>query len=234
VVRHGDFDAPETLPEAFSGAETVLVNGTNYGAAPERRGAQRAAAIDAARAAGAERLVVVSWQDLDRCPLAMATDFPGTERLVIGSGTILRMTYGMAASLARDVQWARIAGELVAPAGNARATPAATGDLAEATANVLLEGVHDGKVYDLSGPDPITWDDLAALAGEGIAYRPVTDDEEYRAHVLRLGFPAAVVDGLNAYYAAFRAGWANTPTADLARLLHRAATPSLEAVRQAV
>ena len=55
------------------------------------------------------------------------------------------MTYGMAASLVRDVRSSMDTGTLTAPAGDARATPAAVTDLAEATANDLIEPGHDGR-----------------------------------------------------------------------------------------
>ncbi|WEO92927.1 NAD(P)H-binding protein [Streptomyces sp. FXJ1.172] len=239
-VRHGDFDRPETLPKAFAGADTVLINGTNYGAAPQVRARQQAAALQAAQAVGATRIVITSWQDLDNCPLETVSDFPETESLVAASGaswTVLRLTYGMSASLARDVQSALTVGTLAAPAGGARATPAAVGDLADATANVLSGIGHDGKTYELTGPDAITWDDLATLAttlaGKEIGYRPVPD-EEFRDQVLATGFSAPVIDMLVAYYQAFRAGWASTPSPDLGHLLRRQPTASLDAVRQAV
>jgi hypothetical protein len=58
-------------------------------------------------------------------------------------------------------------------------------------------------------------------------------DEEYRAHVAGLGFPADAVGPLLDYYAAVRAGWASTPHDDLGRLLGRPPVPALEAVRSA-
>jgi NAD(P)H dehydrogenase (quinone) len=239
-VRHGDFNNPGTLADAFAGADTVFINGTNYGTAPAVRAGQQAAAIRAAEAAGATRIVITSWQDLSNCPLEIATDFPATEKLVAESSaawTILRLVNGMAASLARDVQAAVATGTLAAPAGDARATPAAVPDLAEAAANVLVEAGHDGKTYELTGPDAITWDDLASLAAtfaaKEIHYRSTSDDE-FRVQVLAMGFPAGAIDSLIAYYGAFRAGWANNPGPDLAHLLRRPATASLDAVRQVV
>lgn len=239
-VRHGDFNNPETLVDAFAGADTVFINGTNYGTGPAVRAGQHAAAIRAAEAAGATRIVITSWQDLNNCPPEMAGDCPDTEKLVAASSagwTILRLLYGMPASLARDVQTALATGTLAAPAGDARATPAAGPDLAEAAANVLVESGHDGKTYELTGPDAITWDDLATLAatlaGKEIRYRSISDDE-LRALVPAMGFPPAAIEMLVVYYAAFRAGWANTPGPDLARLLRRPAIASIDAVRQVV
>ena len=245
-VRHGDFNEPASLAEAFAGADTVFVNGTNYGTASASRAGQHAAAIRAAREAGASRIVYTSWQNLDDCALEMAADFAGTEKLLTESGasgepcpawTILRTTIGMAQSLARDVHWAKAAGELAAPAGDAHATPAAVPDLAEAAANVLTEFGHDNQVYELSSPDSLTWHDLAALATDlgdrQIRYRAISDDEA-RAQAVAAGFQPASAEMLISYYAAFRAGWANSPSADLSRLLRRPATSALEAVRLAV
>jgi NAD(P)H dehydrogenase (quinone) len=233
-VRRGDFNDPATLD--FSGADTVFLNATNYGSPPEMRGAQQANAIAAARDAGVRRIVLTSWQDADRCPLPSMVDYPATERLVAGSvpaWTVLRVGYGLAAALARDVITARKAGVLSAPAGQARVAAAATADLAEAAARVVASGDHDGVTYDLTGPDAAGWAELAELAGPGIAYRPAGDDE-FSAQMAAGGFPAAAMDQLLALYAAFRGGWANTPTGDLARLLGRPPTPTLDAVAQAV
>lgn len=238
-VRHADFDHSETLRDAFAGATTVLINATNYGTPSERRARQQAAAIDAAVAAGAQRIVVTGFQDLDECPLDFVDDFRAMEELVAASGiewTILRMLPGVGASLARDVQSALAIREVAAPAADARATPAAVTDLAEATAVVLLEAGHDKRIYELTGPDSIGWDDLASLAGtlagEEVRYRPISDDE-CRATMSAAGWPPETIEMLIDYYAAFRSGWANTPRSDLADLLRRPALPSLEAVRQA-
>jgi NAD(P)H dehydrogenase (quinone) len=236
-VRRGDFDDPATLD--FAGADTVFLNATNYGSSPAVRGRQQANAIAAARAAGVRRVVLTSWQDADTCPLESMTDYPATERLVatsVEAWTVVRLGYGLAAALARDVLTARKAGVMTAPAGDARVAAAATADLAEAVARVLAgtgAAGHDGKTYNLTGPDAVGWAELAALAGPGIAYRPVTDDD-FGAQAVASGFPAGAVGQLLALYAAFRSGWANTPTTDLARLLGRPPTRTLDAVAAAV
>ena len=59
-------------------------------------------------------------------------------------------------------------------------------------------------------------------------------DDEFRKQCLAAGFPPTAVDGLITYYAAFRAGWANIPSPDLALLLGRPPTPGLDAVAHAV
>lgn len=136
-VRHADFDEPATLVAAFRGADTVLIHG-NYGTAPARRAQRHAAAITAAAESGAGRLVVTTWQDLDHCPVPEVSDYPATETRARAARipvTIMRLTSDLAKLVARDVRWAVAAGTLTAPAGQARITPAAITDLAEATAN---------------------------------------------------------------------------------------------------
>jgi NAD(P)H dehydrogenase (quinone) len=227
---------------AFAGADTVLVNGTNYGTPPDSRGRQHAAAIRAARQAGARHIAVTSFPGPKRDALSLAVDAAGTERLLAESAeqwTVLRMVYAMDQALARDVRWAEANGELVAPAANARTTAATPDDLAEATAAVLTSDQRAGRTYELTGPDTIGWADLASLGatrtGKPIRYRAASDDE-FRTFALGLGFPdrAAALDGLIDFYRAFRAGWASTPSDDLAQLLGRPPVPSLEAVRAAV
>ena len=161
TVRHADADEPATLVRAFKGADTVLINGTNYDIDPARRAQQHAAAITAAAESGAGRLVI-TWQDLDHCPMPEVSDYPATETRARAARipvTIMRLTSDLAALVARDVRWAVAAGTLMAPAGQARITPAAVTDLAEATANVLREAGHEDATYELTGPDPLGWDE---------------------------------------------------------------------------
>jgi NAD(P)H dehydrogenase (quinone) len=239
-VRPGSFDEPELLPAAFHGADTVFVNATFFGEQTQARGRMVGAAIRAAAAAGAARIIVTTWPNLDQTALPNVADFVKTERLVREAGpswTILRLGYGLADAAARDVIWARRDGELVAPAADARCAPAAVPDLVAAAAAVIAGTGHDNALYEFTGPRAIDWADLAALAGSiderHIRYRPV-GDEEYRAYLAAQGLGGQIIEGLLGLYAEFRSGWAATPGPDLARLLGRDPVDTLEAVSQRV
>lgn len=239
-VRPGSFDEPDALPAAFSGADTVFVNATFFGADTELRRRRVAAAIRAAADAGAARIVVTTWPNLDRTALPNVKDFVETERIVRAAGpswTILRLGYGLADAVARDVVWARRDGELIAPAGHARCAPAAVSDLMDAAAATIVGPGHENTRYEFTGPRAIGWTDLAALAasidGRDIRYRPV-EDGEYRAYLAAQGLPGRVIDGLLGLYAEFRSGWAATPAPDLGRLLGRDPVDTLDAVSQRV
>ena len=233
-VRPGDFDDPATLERSLAGVATLLVNATFFGAEPTRRGPRVSAAIDAAARAGVERIVLTTWADLDHATVPLVQDYVGLEARLRAAGpawTVLRTSTGLADALARDVVWARRAGELVAPADGARATPAALSDLAEAAAVVLASDGHDGVVHELTGPDAVTWDDLAGLAGT--PFRAVPEDA-YREIAAGSGFPPAAVEQLIDLYRDLRGGWSSAPTPVLGQLLGRAPVPGVEAVRRRV
>jgi NAD(P)H dehydrogenase (quinone) len=109
-VRPGSFDQPDELRAAFSGAHAVFINATFFGAAPELRGQRVATAIRAAADAGAARVIVTTWPNLDHATLPVVQDYAQSERLVRRAGpswTILRLGHGLADAVARDVIWAR-------------------------------------------------------------------------------------------------------------------------------
>ena len=67
-VRHGDFDKPDSLAATFEGAAEVLIVSSNaqaYGGDP---GSQMRAAITAAHAAGARRIVYTSHMGMGASP----------------------------------------------------------------------------------------------------------------------------------------------------------------------
>ncbi|MFI5898508.1 NAD(P)H-binding protein [Actinoplanes sp. NPDC051513] len=228
--RPGDFADPDTLRNSLDGADTVLINATFFGADPSQRLPLASAAIAAAAEAGLARIVLTSWSDLDRATHVSVRDYRELEQQVKRAGpawTILRLSCGLADAVARDVTWARRGGELVAPAADGRVTPAAVTDLAEATAAVLSSPDNDQSVLEVTGPDAISWQDLAQLAG--VPYRPVTDDD-YRTYLQKFDMPAPAADQLVALYADMRSDWASTPTPVLETLLGHPAVPGIDAV----
>jgi NAD(P)H dehydrogenase (quinone) len=223
------------LRASLADVDTVLVNATFFGADPSRRRTRVRAAIDAATAAGVRRIVLTSWPDLERSTMPTVQDYRELEADVKAAGptwTILRMAVGLADAVARDVVWGRQKGELVAPAKGASITPAATVDLAAGAAAALVSRSLDGAVVELTGPDAIGWDELAAIAG--VPFRAVSDDEFVAWVMENFGLPEAVAQQLAALYADFRSPWAGTPTSTLAELLGRPATSGTDAVRDRV
>ena len=184
VVRTGDFDDPPSLRAAFAGGERLLIiSATEIG----RRIVQHRAAIDAAVAAGVHWAAYTGIPNpSDSNPGAAARDHRATEEALRESGlawTFLRNSI-YAESLVRGGGPALASGTLVTNAGEGRTSYVSREDCAAAAAAVLTSDGHDGKEYDITGPEALGDRDVAALYAE-LGGRPVEpvflDDEDWVA-----------------------------------------------------
>lgn len=232
--RPGDFDDPATLRASLDGVDTVLVNATFFGADPSLRLPRTTAAIEAAASAGARRIVLTSWPRLETATVGSVQNYRELEAVLKAAGvswTIVRLNIGLADALARDIVWGRQMGEIVAPAQDASAAPAAIADLAQATAAVLARPQYAGEVLELAASDELDWNDLAAAAG--VPFRAVSE-EEYTAYLTeKFALPAETAAMLTALYADFREGRSRASDT-LASLLDRPAARAIEAVQARV
>ena len=173
-VRRADYDRPETLVQAFQGAEKVLLISSNE---IGKRFLQHRAAIDAARQAGVKLLAYTSILHADASPMGLAVEHAQTEAYLKTSGlpyALLRngwYTENYAASIPASLQF----GVFIGCAGGGRIASAARADYAAAAAKVLLLENQAGKVYELAGDDAYTLTDLAAeisrQSGKTISYQ---------------------------------------------------------------
>ncbi len=234
-VRPGNFDDPESLRHAFMGATQVLIVSSNARASGGDTLAQHRNAIEAARAAGAQRIVYTSHMAASAASaFPPMLDHAATEQMLQQSGlawTALR--HGFYASSGLMLMGdAFETGVIEAPA-DGKVSWTAHADLAEAAAAVLAgEERFDGPTPPLTGPEALDLADLAALAGEALG-RPIErrflTDEELKAKMAARGAPdgaAAMVLGL---YAASRNGEFEATSPALERLLGRRPT-SMESV----
>ncbi len=227
-VRAGDFTQPGGLAQAFEGAQRVLV----ISAAIRGSGALEAnlAAIDAARAAGAERVLYTSHQAASATSLfAPQLTHADTERHLAGLGTpftALRNGF-YAGSIGFFIGDALETGRLVAPA-DGPVSWTAHADLAEAAAIALAEdGVLDGVTAPLTASEALDLEAVAAVlsdvTGRTIT-RHVVEDEVWREAAVGRGMPEAAADfTLGMYRAARRGEFAVTDPA-LGELLGRRPT----------
>ncbi|MEU5781557.1 NmrA family NAD(P)-binding protein [Micromonospora lupini] len=209
-VRAGDFTDATTLAHAFEGADTILI----VSAAIRGPGAVVAnrAAIDAAHAAGAKRILYTSHQAASRHSLFPAQlTHAETEEHLAGLGvpfTALRNGF-YASTLGYSIGAALETGQLVAPADGPVSWTAHT-DLAEAAAIALTDdGVLDGITPALTASEALDLEAVAALltdiTGRSIR-RVVATDEEWRAAAIEGGMPAAAADFTLGLYRAARRG----------------------------
>jgi NAD(P)H dehydrogenase (quinone) len=209
-VRAGDFTDPSTLQHAFEDADKVLV----VSAAIRGSGAVAAnrAAIDAAYAVGAKRVLYTSHQAAAKDSLFPAQlTHAETEEYLAGSGvpfTALRNGF-YASTLSFVVGEALETAVLAAPA-DGPVSWTAHADLAEAAAIALAEdGALDGVTAPLTAPEMFDLEAVAGILGAVTGRtirRVVVDDEEWRATAIARGVPAAAADFTLGMYRAARRG----------------------------
>ncbi|MFF6986141.1 NAD(P)H-binding protein [Streptomyces sp. NPDC010273] len=225
-VRRGDFDVPETLADAFEGADQILlVSAASTGDTALR---QHRAAIAAARDSGARRVLYTSHMGANPAsPFAPMPDHAETEAELLAAGvpfTSLRNGF-YAATTVMLLGSALQTGELVAPE-DGPVSWTAHGDLAEAAAIVLAEeGRFDGVTPSLTGGEALDLADVAALASAvtGRTIKRVTvSDEEYRAGLVSHGVPEEQAELLVGLFRASRAGEFAEVSPVLGQLLGRA------------
>ncbi|MEV6055998.1 hypothetical protein [Streptomyces sp. NPDC052107] len=109
----------------------------------------------------------------------------------------------------------RAAGEFSLPLIHAPISFVDVGDIAHVAARVLTTEGHDGRVHDLTGPEALTYaevaDEFSHVLGRPVRYVGLPDDEA-RAAMLRGGMPEFHVDALMEVARAYREGGAETVT----------------------
>jgi NAD(P)H dehydrogenase (quinone) len=200
-VRYGDFDNGDSLAAAFAGGERMLLISTlDVG---ERRRRQHTAAVEAAVAAGVQHIAYTSSVGIHpRSPAFVVADHLHTEELL--------RRCGVAFTILRDSQYAEVVATMIAPqalASGKWVTSAGEGcmafvskkDCVAVAAAVLSTPGHEGAVYEITGPELLSFRDAAALAAE-IGGRPieyvVVSHEEKQATFDAAGIPRRYVEGV--------------------------------------
>ena len=199
TVRYGDFDKPETLAEAVQGAEKMLlISGTRVGA----RVVQHKAAIDAAAAAGVKHIAYTSFIGIDdpANPAEVRHDHIETERLIRASGlawTMLRDAHYADSMIVMAGPGVMQTGQWVSNSGEGLEAMVWRDDCVASAAAVLLGEGHEGKIYNITGPELQTFREVAAImaevTGRPVTYVATTDDEQY-AMFDAMGIPRRPVD----------------------------------------
>ncbi len=210
----GDFDNERTLANALEGIERAFLV-TN---SSERAELQQRAFVDAARRAGVRHIVKLSqWAADHTSPVRFLRYHASVEAAIRDSGmqfTFLRPNLFMQGLLGFR-QTITANGQFFAAAGDARISAIDVRDLAEVAAAALVEPRHEDKVYNLTGPEALTHEEMAAqlasALGRPISFINVTP-EAMREALLAAGLPRWQAEGLIEDYAHYRRGEAATVT----------------------
>lgn len=224
-IAVGDFAEPESLDDALRGVTAALL----VSPPGPQQTAQETAFIDAAaRAPMPPHLVKIA-------SIGAAPDAPyyfgrthgeiietlrssGVPHTVLAPNGYLQYLETHAVSIARD-------GVLATPGGDAEISHIDVRDVAAVAAAILTDPTgHAAKTYDLTGPAPVSYADIAEVftrvVGRPVQYVDVPVDQA-RAAMLGDGMPEWLVDGILDLGAFYRTGAAAVVSGDVERLTGR-------------
>jgi NAD(P)H dehydrogenase (quinone) len=206
VRQASDYGAFDEMRGALDGADTLFL--MPAGEAPNRV-EQHKTAVDAAVAAGVQRIVYLSFVAASPdTTFTLGRDHWHTEEHIRATGlpwTFPRMNLYM------DFipSMAGADGVIRGPAGDGRLAAVLRDDVAGASAAVLTTDGHDGRAYDLTGPEAFSLADAAELmsraTGKAIRYHDETDEEAFASRA-SYGAPEFEVRGWVSSYWAIRDG----------------------------
>jgi uncharacterized protein YbjT (DUF2867 family) len=206
----GDFSDRESIRRALAGVDRVFLSSAD---GPDKV-AHEAAVVDAAAAAGIELIVKASTLGAEVGSPLKPFDWNGrSERHLKASGVpavILASSFYMT-----NVLMAVREGVLPAPVGDGAVAMIDPRDVAAVAAVALTGDGHAGRTYRLTGPEPITYAQIAEVLG--VRYVDVPP-EAARRELEAAGMPGWLVDHLDGAFALIRAG-ALAETTDVVRAL---------------
>lgn len=204
----GTFEDTASVEAALGGVERAFL----LTPSSERSEAQQLAFIETARRIGLAHIVKLSqFAAAEDSPVRFLRYHAIAERAIKSAGlayTFLRHNLFMQGLLGfRDSIVQK--GEFYAPAGEAKVSIVDVRDIAEVAAAALTQPGHEGKIYDLTGPEALTHTEAAAILS-GATGRPVTfvdvPPEAMREAVLAGGMGPWQAEGLVEDYAHYRRG----------------------------
>ena len=206
-----DLTDPGTLPPALAGVETVfLVSATG-----QDQTAHELAVVDAALRAGVRRVVKLSvWRADEQLTPIARLHRPAEEALERSrlAWTFLRPNFYMQNFSRQMAASIRDRGVFAQPESNAPISFVDARDVARVAAAVLASDDHDGRAYDVTGPQALTYDEAAVTLSQ-ILRTPVRfaglSDTEARTGMLQRGLSPFYADALIEVSRAYRDGGAD-------------------------
>jgi NAD(P)H dehydrogenase (quinone) len=166
--RFADYNDRSSLFRAFEGATALLFIASD-GAAPDVL-RQHANVIEAATSSGIEHIVFTSIIDVEKSsPFYFTPVYRDAELRLINCGinwTILRCGLYSDFLLSSWIEPARLSGVINVPAGLSRVAPLSRDDVAAAAVAALASPEHWGQIYELTGNQSYSFDEIATLAGK--------------------------------------------------------------------
>ncbi|WP_214850440.1 SDR family oxidoreductase [Exiguobacterium sp. s138] len=235
-VRHGDFDAPDTLQQTFDGVDRLLIISTDGEEATRIR--QHTAAVEAAKAAGVGLIAYTSIANAEASQNFLARTHQVTEQLIRETGIpflFFRNNWYLENEQS-TIDAVRAGQDWLTSAGNGKVGWALQEDYAEAIATVLVDPKPEQSIYELSGPLH-TQQDIAEALGQVLG-RPVqvkqVDSATYTAIMQKAGVPEFLLPMLQSIQEGIAAGTLAVESQDFERILGRSPVSLKDGLRKLV
>jgi uncharacterized protein YbjT (DUF2867 family) len=217
-----DYNRPETLRVAFQGCDTVFLLGPNA----LNQAELELNAVDAARAAGVRHIVKQSVMGVED-DYSLAHIHRPVEQAIEASGmawTFLRPNSFMQNTVTFMAPTIRTESVFYSASGGARISHVDVRDIAAVAVRALTEPGHEGAIYQLSGPEALSYDEMAEELSRalGRVIRHISfPPADLKAAMLAEGMPEAIADRMLDLERYFRENHASRVTADFKRVTRR-------------
>ena len=224
---------PETLRAAFQGCDRLFLLGPNALNQTELE----LNAVEAAKAAGVRHIVKQSVMGAAEEAYSLANIHRPVEKAIEGSGlawTFLRPNSFMQNTVTFMAQTIRAEGAFYSASGQARISHVDVRDIAAVAVTALRAPGHEGKIYTLSGPEALTYDDMADELSKALGrdIRHISlPPADLKAGMLAEGMPEAIADRMLDLERYFRENRASRITDDVRQVTGREPRRFAEYVR---
>lgn len=202
-IVQGDMLIPETLHLALKGVKKALLISSAF----EKMVETQERFIDAAKESGVEHVIKFSGAEsgigFNHQNFPTMKEHENIEDYLVGSGlkwTFIRPSQFMQFYLPgrpTGVNMAKAA--LILPIGNAMLSPIDLEDVAKACMKLLTEAGHEGKIYEMTGPDALNMHEaceiISRVINKRISYFDITIDH-YQSKLGELGIPPLRINTL--------------------------------------
>ena len=229
-----DYNRPETLREAFQGCDKLFLLGPN---ALNQSELERTA-VEAAKAAGVRHIVKQSVMGAAEESYSLAKVHRPVEKAIESSGlawTFLRPNSFMQNAVTFMGQTIRAEAAFYSASGQARISHVDVRDIAAVAVKVLTGPNYEGKAYTLSGPEALTYDEMASELSKPLG-RPIThinlSPSDLKGGMLAEGMPEEIADRMLDLERYFGEGQASRITNDIKQVTGREPRRFAEYVRE--
>jgi len=215
-----DFGDRQSMVDAMNGIDKLFLLSVTSPEIPKLQ----ANATDAAKGNGVRHIVKISARGAAPDSDIGITRFHArAEAYIRDSGipfTFIRPESFMQ-NLIFDRETIRDQGSIYAQTGDGKIAMVDARDIAAAASIALLNDGHEGKTYELTGPEAVSYHDIAStfskVLGRTVRYIPVTSVQA-RSSMLEAGMPAWLVEDLVAVGKLHASGLAGELSPDLERV----------------